>query len=189
MRRTGVAATTLGVVLAVQTLLAVDVKVDLDKMFDFKAVSTWAWNAKGPGDLRMARSASDDPDAMRAHVEPIIMSMVTEEMGKRGMQPAAGSPDLTVTYYLLLSTNMSSQTIGQFLPATTMWALPPFEGQTQSLEVMNQGSLVLDMSVGEKIVWRGVARAKIRIGTETAKREALLKEAIRDLMKKFPAKK
>ena len=192
MRRTTVVVATLGVALAVQTVLAVDVKVDIDKMFDFKSVRTWAWNPKGAGDLRMARTKDDDPDAMRAQVEPIIMSTVTEEMGKRGLQPASGTPDVTVTYYLLLNTSTSSQTFGQFLPATAFWGVPPFDGQTQSLEVMNQGSLVLDLSAGEKvdeIIFRGVARGKIRVGTERAQREKILREAVRDLVKKIPNKK
>jgi hypothetical protein len=190
--RTTAIATTVGLALAAQTVLAVDVKVDFDKMFDFKSVTTWGWNPKGAGDLRMARTADDDPDAMRAQVEPIIMATMREEMGKRGIQPASGPPGVTATYYLLVSTTQSSQTIGQFLPAAAMWGVPPYDGQTQSLEVMNQGSLVLDLSEGtnvEKLVWRGVARAKIRVGTERAQREKVLRESIRDLIKKIPSKK
>ena len=36
-------------------------------------------------------------------------------MKERGLQPAESQPDVTVTYYLLLNTNMSPQTMGQFL--------------------------------------------------------------------------
>ena len=192
MRRTCFAVAVRGIGLAVQTVLAVDVKFDVDKMFDFTTVRTWAWNPKGAGDLRMARTKDDDPDAMRAHVEPIIRSTVTEELGKRGLQPASGPPDVTVTWYLLLTTSQSAQSLGQFLPAWTMWAVPPYEGQTQSMEVMNQGSLVVDLHPGtttDRIVWRGVARGKIRVGTERAQREKILREAVRDLVKKVPTKK
>ena len=76
-----------------------------------------------------------------------------------------------MTYYLLLTTNMTAQTMGQFLPATLQWGLPPFPPATQALEVMNQGSLVLDLSAKQDIVWRGVAQAKLKIGAEPKKRE------------------
>jgi hypothetical protein len=78
--------------------------------------------------------------------------------------------------------------VGQFLPATSAWALPPFAAQTQSLEITDQGSLVLDISDGNAIVWRGIARAKIKIGEKRERREELLREAIRDLLKRFPPK-
>ena len=41
------------IALAVQTLMAVDVKVEFEKTFDFKAVKTWGWKADGPGIVRM----------------------------------------------------------------------------------------------------------------------------------------
>ena len=93
-------------------------KVDFDKTFDFKKVKTWGWHPHGPGDVKMARTQQDDPEAMRKRAEPIIVDAVTTEMGRRGLTPAASAPDVTVIYYLLLTTNMSTQTIGQFLPAT-----------------------------------------------------------------------
>ena len=67
---------------------------------------------------------------------------------------------------------MSTQTMGQFLPATTAWGLPPFPQATQSLKIMNRGSLVLDLSAKGTVVWRGVAQAKIKMDatTRSAKR-------------------
>ena len=51
-----------GVAIAVQTVVAVDVKVDFDKNFDFKTVRRWAWNPDEAGYVRMARTPDDDPD-------------------------------------------------------------------------------------------------------------------------------
>ena len=62
-----------GIAVAVQAVMAVDVKVDFEKTFDFKAVRTWAWNPETPGDVKMVRSELDDPDAMKQRAEPIIM--------------------------------------------------------------------------------------------------------------------
>jgi hypothetical protein len=135
----------------------------------------------------MARTQEDDPEAMRKIAEPVIMSAVASEMTKRGMKQAPDAP-LVVTYYLLLSINQSAQTVGQFLPAVTQWGVPPYAPATQSLELMNYGSLVLDMSAKDAIVWRGVANAKIKFEVDESKREELIREAVRDLLRKFPPK-
>jgi hypothetical protein len=164
----------------------VKVRVEFDKTFDFKPVRTWGWNPKGPGEVKMARTKDDDPEAARQRAEPIIVEAVTAEMKQRGLQAATGEPDLLVTYYLLLTNNMSAQTMGQFLPATTGWGLPPFAPATQSLEMMNRGSLVLDMSTKQAVVWRGVAQAELKMDADPKKRESVLRESVRDLLRRYP---
>jgi hypothetical protein len=185
-RRLGIVAVTTLVVLFVQSARAVDVRVEFDKAFDFKAVKTWAWNPSRPGEIKMARTADDDPDAVRKRAEPIILDAMTMEMGRRKLQMAADQPDLTVTYYLLLTTSASSQTMGQFLPATAAWGLPPFAPATQSLQVMNRGSFVLDLSAKGTVVWRGVAQTDYKMDATERQRETLLREAVRDLLRRYP---
>lgn len=172
---------------AAPAVLAIDVKIDHDKTFDFKGAQTWTWSAK-PGDVKMARTQEDDPEAMRKIAEPVIMSAVSNELTRRGLKQAPDAP-LAVTYYLLLSIEASSQTLGQFLPAVTQWGVPPYAPATQSLEMMNHGSLVLDMTAKDVIVWRGVANAKLKRETEEPKREEVIREAVRDLLKSFPPKR
>ena len=169
-------------------LEAVDVKADHDKSFDFSSARTWGWNPAGAGDVKMARTKDDDPEAMKRRVDPLMREAVAAEMTRRGLKETSSDPDLTVTYFLLLTSSSSSQTVGQFLPATAAWGLPMFPAATQSLEMMNQGSLVLDMSANGAIVWRGVAQAKIEIGIDDKKREARLREGVRDLLKRYPPK-
>jgi hypothetical protein len=166
----------------------VDVKTAFDKSFNFKAVRTWGWNPAGPGEVKMARTQDDDPEAMKKRAEPMIVDAVTAEITRRGLQQAASAPDLTVTYYLLLTNNLSAQTMGQFLPATAAWGLPFFPQATQSLEMMNGGSLVIDLSANGEVVWRGVAQAQIKVDSNDKKREVLLREAVRDLLKRYPPK-
>lgn len=179
------------VTLAAHTALTarVDVKVEFDKAFDFKPIKTWGWNAEGPGVVRMARTREDDPEAMDKRTRPIIVPAITAALDQRGLKQATAEPDLVVTYYLLLTTNMSAQTIGQFLPATTGWGLPPFVGATQSLEMMNHGSLVIDLSANKTVVWRGLAQAKIKTDADDQRREALLREAVRDLLRRYPPRR
>ena len=177
------------VAFAVQATLArVDVKIDFDKTFDFKTVKTWGWSPSGPGEVKMARTQTDDPEAMKKVAEPPIVDAVTIEMTRLGLTQAPANPDVIVNYYLLLTTNQTAQTVGQFLPATMAWGLPLFPQATQSLKVMNQGALVIDLTAKSNIVWRGVAQAQIKIGTAMKDREAKLREAVRDLLKRYPPK-
>ena len=83
------AAAAIAASLAIQPAFArVDVKVEFDKTFDFKAARTWGWNPRGPGDVKMARTQEDDPEAMRAQAEPIILDAVTS--ANRGARTEAG---------------------------------------------------------------------------------------------------
>ena len=166
----------------------VDVKIDFDKSFDFKSVKTWGWDPKAPGEVIMARTQTDDPDAMKAKAEPWILEAVASEFKVRGLQQSTTDPDLFVRYYLLLSTNQTAQTMGQFLPGSVSWGLPPFLATTTSLKILNRGSLVIDLVSKEAVVWRGVAQANIKIDSDDKKREALLREGVRDLIKRFPPK-
>ena len=176
------------IALTAQTVMAVDVKTGFDKKFDFTRVRAWGWNPNGAGDVRMARGPDDDPDAVKKAAEPVVMSAVTAEMERVKLQFRADAPDVYVTYYLLLSTGTSAQQMGQFLPATVTWGLPIFGSQTTALSVMDYGSLVLDVSANKEVVWRGVARSQIKVGEKRERREAMLREAVRDLLKKFPPK-
>ena len=164
----------------------VDVRVAFDKTFDFKSVRTWGWHAEKKGEVMMARTQKDDPEVARKRAEPLIIDAVTTEFAKLKIQPAAADPQVTVTYFLLLTNSTSAQTVGQFLPATLEWGLPPFDAATQSLKLMNRGSLVIDLNAKGKIIWRGVADAKVDPYASDTDREKTLREAVRDLLKKYP---
>ena len=170
-------------------LARVKVQIDFDKAFDFTPVKTWRWNPEGAGDVKVGRNKNDDPAAFKKRAEPVILSEVEAEMPKRKLTKSDADAQLTLTYYLLLTMNLSGQTMGQFLPGTVSWGLPPFAQVTQSLELMNQGALVLDFSTNGNVVWRGVAQAEIKLDADNKRRESLLREAVRDLLKKFPPKK
>jgi hypothetical protein len=170
------------------TLDGIDVQVEHDKTFDFRPVRTWGWNAQAAGEVKMVRTKDEDPDAMKRRAEPVILDAVATEMTRRGLQQTTSAPDLTVAYFLLLTLGSETQTVGQFLPATAMWGLPPFAPATQSLNFMNRGSLVLDLSAKGVVVWRGLAQAGVKIDATDKKREEALREAVRDLLKRYPPK-
>ena len=186
--RLSVIAMTAAVCLLTESALArADVKIDFDKTFNFTAARTRRFAPAGNREVKMARTQKDDPDAAKAIAEPIIVDAVNNEMQKLKLQ-RADTPDLIVRYFLLLTTNQTAQTMGQFLPGTVAWGLPPFEQTTQSLKLMNQGALVIDLAANGNVVWRGVAQAKVKFDADFKKREALLREAVHDLLRRFPPK-
>ena len=165
------------------------VHTDFDKAFDFSKAHTWGWNPKGAGDIMVALTPDDDPVAIKRRIEPFIMSAVKAEMPRRGLAAAAGAPDLTVTYYALITIATSAQTLGQFLPAVTQWGIPPFTASTTSLEMIEQGSLVLDLSANGQVVWRGIGQAQIKLDLDQDKRNALIREAVQTILERYPPKK
>lgn len=176
-----------GCVLAVTAQAAIKVKTDHDPSFDFTKARTWAWNASEAGRVVLARSASDRPEELKARAEPVIMAAVATELARRKLQPAAtGAPDLTVSYSLLITAGTRAQVMGQFVPSTTEWGLLPFSGATQALRAIEQGSIVLDMTANDKIVWRGVGQAEIKLEMSTERRRKLIEDAIRDVLAKYP---
>jgi uncharacterized protein DUF4136 len=183
-------AIAVGVIVAAQSgAAAVKVRSDFDERFDFTTAKTWAWTTPKIGYVVAARTSSDDPDAIQKRAEPIIVEAVTAEMPARGLTSATGTPDLNLTYYLLLTVNTSAQIVGQFLPSTVQWGIPPFAPTTQSLKVFPQGSLVLDVSSKGQPVWRGAAEAEIKWEYSEEKRVALLREAVKEILKNYPPKK
>ena len=178
-----------GVIVAVQSgSAAVKVRAEFDKTFAFKNARTFAWAPK-PGAIMVARTPDDDPEDLQRRAEPMIVDAVNAELPRRGLALASEGADLTLHYYLLLTIGDSSQTLGQFLPPVTEWAIPPFSPSTTALKVFNSGSLVLDLSSKGQPVWRGIGEAEIKWSMDEEKRAVLIREAVRDILKRYPPKK
>ena len=176
--------------LAGHVTAAVKVKTQFTKSFDFTKAKTWSWHEGGPGEVKMALTADDNPELVRQRAEPIIMEAVGATLPQRGLAAAAeGAPaDVKIKYSVLLTLGNEAQNIGQFLPAVTAWGVPPFSGATQSYSVIERGSLVLDISANKEVVWRGIGQAELKPGQTSEKRAALVREAVADILKKYPPK-
>ena len=176
--------------LAGHVTAAVKVKTQFTKSFDFTKAKTWSWHEGAPGEVKMALTADDNPELVRQRAEPVIMEAVGATLPQRGLATAAaGAPsDVKVKYYVLITIGTDAQTIGQFLPAVTAWGVPPFSGATQSYSVIERGSLVLDISANNEVVWRGIGQAELKPGQKPEKRAALIREAVADILKKYPPK-
>jgi hypothetical protein len=81
--------------------------------------------------------------------------------------------------------------MGQFLPATMEWGLPPLTGATTAFKMVEEGSMVLDVSSPsvKSVIWRGIARAEIDRQRNEEQRRARVQQAIRDMLKKLPKNK
>jgi hypothetical protein len=173
----------------------IKVRAEPDPDFDFATVKTWAWDADA-GDVMMARTQSDDPAALKARVDPMVRKYVESEMTKKGLKvaPVGATPNVFLHYYVLITISATGQYAGQFLPSVPYWGLPPFNPGTTALDVATKGSLVLDAllpgAAGErKVVWRGLAESTVADDDPQPKREARMREAVAELVKRFPLTK
>src|SRR5262245_15280109 len=165
----------------------VNLRADQDTQFAFAGVKTWGWDVEEKGDVKMARSADDDPAAIKRQFGPTIVDASTGELNQRGLSPAAATPDLRFHYYLLVTVGVNAQVMGQFLPAVPEWGLPPFNAQTSAFSIVQTGSLVLDAVSPklERVVWRGIAQTEIETERTDEQRHKRIREVVRELVKKF----
>jgi hypothetical protein len=194
IRRARIACVLASIVLAAALADAAKIKVRAqgDKNFDFAAVRTWEWDQPTPGKVIALRTQDDDPEALRQRFESAIMDAFASQLQQRGLTRASQSPpDLKATYYLVVKFSSSAQEMGQFLPATTFWGLPPFPQATTSFKVVQEGSLVLDLVAPsrESVVWRGIAETEIDVSKTDDERKDRIREAARMILEKFPKKR
>jgi hypothetical protein len=181
----------LAMALAVVVHAGVKVKVEFDKAYDFSKARTFGWHPDGAGEVKLLMREGGDPEQIRARWEPTIKDAVEKEMAKRGLvQATGGVPDLYLNYYFLSGPNSEAQTRGQFIGAVPPWGVPDFEMTTTSLKIFEQGTLILDIIDGPKrqIAWRGIAEAEVNRQNTAAKREQRIREAVGELLKKYPPK-
>jgi hypothetical protein len=180
------------VAIGTATAVAADLTVDFDMKFTFAGLKTWRWHPDGAGDVKLAVSRDDDPKAVQATVDPIIVPAVERELTTNGLVRGEGDTDFFLHYYALVTVGESRQVQGQFLPAVANWGVPPvLLGNSTSLEIYPVGTLVIDVTAvaTKQVVWRGVARKKLDVNSSGVKRRTEIEKAIRELLKKFPPKK
>ena len=191
MRR---AIITLGFVLAVASasaIVAAKARTQSDPAADFTRLHTWNWNPNGPGDVKVWISSKSDPAPTKQKYEPVIMREVEQRLAQKKFARSDSAPDFFVTYYLVVTVGLSAQEMGQFLPSTTAWGLPPFAPATSSLSIYPKGSVVLDVALpaDSRIIWRGISEAEIDYDTTDAQREAIARKVVKELIDQFPPKK
>ena len=171
----------------------IKVRAEGDKTFDFTMSGPGTGTTPTPGKVIMMRAADDDPEAVRKRLEPTVMEAVGSALQSRGLQQAAtgGPPDLKLTYYLIVKLTAGTQEIGQFLPATTFWGLPPVCAGRHVVQGGAGGIARLDMvaSTKDAVVWRGIAETEVDPSKTDDERKVRLREGVRMLLEKYPPKK
>jgi hypothetical protein len=183
--------TTVAVLAAGVALAGIDVHVENSPTFDFTKLKTWTMNPNGAGNAVKIISADDkDSTELKKNWETKVLPIVQEGFVKRGFPKATGEPDFYVTCYVLVTVGSSSQQMGQFLAPVPEWGLPYFAPSTSALSVFPQGSLILDIAprATNDVVWRGVAQAELKWEDSEAKRAQHVRDAVQELLKKFPPK-
>ena len=168
------------------------IQAQRNETFNFATLKTFTWNPGKPGDVKVWLTAESKSEPVQRQYEPMIMKTVEEELVRRGYTRAAPgtAADFTVTYYLLITAGSNSQQMGQFLPATTEWALPPFTAQTQAFHMYPLGTLVIDVGApdADHVVWRAVAQAEVELKKTDEARAETLKRIMKDVFAKLPKK-
>ena len=175
---------------AVSQAGGIKITVQRNKDYQYENRRTWAWDPKEPGTVRVLQ-AMGDPEKIKAGMEPMIVPAVEQGLAKRGFtQVPADKADFHVCYYLLVGPNYTAQYHGQFIGAVPAWGLPDFVQSTSSLKVIDQGSLVVDVTSTElkMVIWRGVAAAEINGRLSGAERQARIEKGVTDMLKNFPPK-
>jgi Domain of unknown function (DUF4136) len=181
------------VTLAVGSLAARGMKITVhyDEKYDFKTVRSWTWANPAPGRVILLRSSSDNPEPLRQRFEPTVVDAVGAELQRLGLSRAEAAPsDVTVSYYLIVSVGAQTEYIGQNIPGSVSWVLPPMNPSTSRFEVVQNGSVVVDMisPAKQSVIWRGMAEAKIDDGRTDDQRKDRIKEAVKKVMDKYPPK-
>ncbi len=191
--RVRIAFLTLAAVVAVAAVAlagGIKITVQRNKDYQYQNRRTWAWDPKEPGTVRVLQ-AMGDPEKIKAGMEPMIVPAVERGLVKRGFtQVPADKADFHVCYYLLVGPNYTAQYHGQFIGAVPAWGLPDFVQSTSSLKVIDQGSIVVDVTSTElkMVIWRGVAAAEINGRLSGAERQARIEKGVTDMLKNFPPK-
>jgi hypothetical protein len=189
MRQLVVAVALLGNIAILTAAPKVEIRTQRDKSFSFKGLRTWTWHPDGAGQVKLMSTPNDDSAKAHAALDPVVVDEVTKALTARGLtQQTQGASDLIVNYYLLVTPGMTGTDMTHYLPSVAEYGLPPIPSQTNFLRAFERGSLVLDLSAPstKSVVWRGIAQTEVDRQIAQAQREARIRKAVQDIVKKLP---
>jgi len=158
----------------------VTVRTDHDTSADFSHLRTYGWLQK-PSDL--PRDPRIDNDLLDSRVH----SAVNDELNSKGFSEAP-NPDFRVTYHVMLQSKLDVQSfpvaygygLGRVGAMSTDVRVSEYEVGTLLLDVVDSGT--------NELVWRGSAQARIDPNRTAQERTKLIREAVHDMLKRFPPK-
>jgi hypothetical protein len=178
-------------VVAVAALDAAGVKVktDYDRSADFAALRSYAWLPAPPYRTQVSPDVQDRFLA-RETLDAPIRAAVDRVFAAKGLKPAPeGSPaDCYVVYYAAFGTQIAASILGEYYAYITGWGGPLSPMPTQSLQVIEEGTVVVDVLNREKkvAIWRGTATGTVDRDQTDQQRLRRINEAVDKMFKKFP---
>jgi len=161
----------------------------VDKNANFGLVKSYTWLPSPPITTDIAPGIVRDPKVVQAELEPIIVGAVDAEFAKRGIRKAAEGGDVQVVYYLSHGSTINAATMGSYYQyAADFYVGNIYGGQTTSIKVIEEGSLVVDIVDDKRAIWRGHASAQINRENDDAKRRKRIQEAVKKLFDRYPKK-
>lgn len=165
----------------------IEVEVHHDPRANFAAIASYAWLPSPPPTTDVAPGTTRDPLTVQRELEPIIVGAVDAQLRKRGIQKRDAGADVQVVYYLSHGTSINAATLGSYYAyAADFYVSVPGGGQTTSLGVIEEGSLVIDVIRDGRAIWRGTASARINRENDDKKRHRLIRDAVRKLFDRWP---
>ena len=172
-------------------LVAAKIKVESQRAANanFEVIKTYTWLPSPPPLTDVAPGVMRDPKVVQAELDPIIVAAVDREFTARGIKKVAEGGDVQVVYYLSHGTSMATSTMGSYYQyATDFYVGGVYGGQTTYAQVIEEGSIVLDMVDDRRAIWRATASAKINRENDDAKRRKVIEEAVKKMFAKYPKK-
>jgi hypothetical protein len=162
-----------------------------DEKADFTALRTYSWLPSPPMKPVVAPGAVTDPTLSAEVLGPHIVRAIDREMSARGFKRIeGGEADAQMVYYAALSVGMATSELGSYYQYTTGWALPALPPSTTSFEIVERGSIVIDLVRRDvkTAIWRGTVSTNVNHENTLDKRVARIDEAMARVFERFPVR-
>jgi hypothetical protein len=175
------------------TLDAGKIKVEAHREnVDFSTIKTYVWLPSPPPKMdAVAPGVMRDPVAIQKELEPTILATADKELAAHGWKRMDGpGADVQVVYYLAHGVGFNASNVGEYYQYATGYALivSPLIAPTESVKVMEEGTLIIDVVQDRKAIWRGTASTTINRDNSDEKRIQTVVDAVKKLIDKLPKK-
>jgi hypothetical protein len=165
-----------------------------NRAFDFAGLRTYIWSSEVTTGLGRLQNDPGLPN--------IVRDMVEEQLADRGyFGGESGQADFLVSYRAAIKGRLEGEATGDQMPGTMNFfaedrafgeGIDPNAGmrapEQPKLNEYDEGSLIIDFVSpdGRKLLWRGVARTRIRSRATPQQRKQRLESIVRKMMAEFP---
>ena len=172
----------------------IKIKSDYDHAANFTGWKTYAW---APG----THTGLSDPRLNAAFIDPQVHADVNRELAAKGyVLQVSGPVDFWVSYHVTMDDQTATRQMTD-QPQYDAYAVTYQDGQMTTYAVQNMDAVsyldaysigTLSLRIGNpqtrKILWHGTAQARLAENADLAKRQQRLKDAIQQILDRFPPK-